>query len=80
MRIDLSSGGRRPWFIGVVLSLARWWMGVDSGPPTAISYRPDLFGRDAIRYLQSAHASPGWSRGELEMFSAFVSKLNSCSF
>jgi len=81
MRIDLFHGGRRPWPVRLILALVRVYVGVDSGPPTAFSYRPDLVGSEARRYLlRAARASSKWTKGQLEMFSAFVSKLNSCSF
>lgn len=81
MRIDLSTGGRRPWYASLALTLARWFVGVDSGPPTVLSYRPDLFGRSFTQYiLHAARASSSWNKGQIEMFSAFVSKLNRCHF
>ncbi len=81
MRIDLQAGGRRPLHLRVVLRLVRWYLGMDPGPPTAITYRPDLFTPGLRQYLlRSASGDGGWSKGEAEMFSAFVSNLNSCHF
>jgi hypothetical protein len=50
--------------------------------PTAISrHRPAFFGRhyQALlrRYLERSQA---WSKGEMELFAAFVSSLNRCKF
>ncbi len=81
MRIDLTTGGQRPLFARLTLGFAHWYVGVDSGPPTALSFRPDLFGPPIRQYImRAARASPSWDKGHVEMFSAFVSKLNSCSF
>ena len=81
MRIDLYSGGRRPWPARIFLRVWRWWVGVDVGPPTAMSYRPDLFPLAFVRYLMGAlRGSPSWDRGHVEMIAAFVSRANSCSF
>ena len=81
MRIDLMSGGRRPWFFRVALFVVRRAIGFTPGPPLVISYRPDLL-RPALRsYLlrSNSHAS-AWSKGESELLAAFVSNLNACHF
>jgi len=81
MRINLTSGGQRPWPARLMLRLMRWHIGIDPGPPTVLSYRPDFMGRDITRYiLRAARPSASWDKGHVEMFSAFISKLNSCSF
>ena len=44
-------------------------------------YRPKLFGRNYGTYLQAVMRGPSdWSVGERELFAAFVSKKNACSF
>lgn len=81
MRVDLRKGGRRPLLARIFLWLLRRYVGVDSGPPSVLSYRPDLLGKDLMRYLGRAlrpHA--GWDKGHLEMFNAYISKLNQCTF
>jgi hypothetical protein len=46
-----------------------------------MTYRPDLLNKDLAGRIQRAmHGSGGWSKGEAELFAAFVSKLNSCNF
>jgi hypothetical protein len=81
MRVDLFSGGSRPWYMGLGMTLMKWGTGVYPGPPLTISYRPDLFHKDFIAYLvRTMHGSGGWDKGHGEMFGAFVSRLNSCSF
>jgi hypothetical protein len=44
-------------------------------------YRPEFFGRNYGAYIQDVmRGSSEWSVGERELFAAFVSKKNSCSF
>ena len=44
-------------------------------------YRSKLFGRNYGAYLQQVMRGPSdWSVGERELFAAFVSKKNACSF
>ncbi|MGY0236549.1 alkylhydroperoxidase AhpD family core domain-containing protein [Longispora urticae] len=44
-------------------------------------YRPELFGRPWLRFVESAMRGPSeWSEGERELFGAFVSRLNLCGF
>ena len=81
MRIDLYTDDHRPWPVRVGLALAQRYVGVDLGPPTVMSYRPALFSPELRGYiLRSAHGDGGWSKGETELMSSFVSKLNSCHF
>ena len=50
-------------------------------PILTLSYRPELFGRYfAACYHQAMRASSQWRIGEVELFAAFVSKLNKCLF
>lgn len=63
------------------LKLARRRVGAFPGPPLTISYRPSLFKKEFVGYIVRAmHGSGGWDKGHAEMFAAFVSKLNSCTF
>ena len=81
MRVDLTSGGRRPWHMRLGMALIRWRTGLYAGPPLALSYRPDLFHRSFIGYtLRGMHGAGGWNKGHAELFGTFVSHLNSCSF
>ena len=46
-----------------------------------LSYRPELFGQPFSAYLQDALRGPSdWSVGERELFAAFVSRTNQCSY
>jgi hypothetical protein len=47
----------------------------------ALRYRPELFGEPASAYFQEVMKGPSeWTEAELELFAAFVSKLNQCPF
>ena len=81
MRIDLTTGGKRPWYVGLILKAMKLRMGIIPGPPLTLSYRPDMF-PPKLRNLTlgSANPSRSWDAGQLEVFATFVSKLNSCNF
>jgi len=62
--------------------LARIWFGY-SPPDTARLrfYRPDLFGRPFWRYLHAVlRGRSDWSLAERQLFAAFVSSRNRCSY
>lgn len=81
MRLDLMSGGRRPWPLQIALRLITRHIGIVPGPIATISYRPELFGASLASYLlRGVSASGPWSKGEAELFAAFVSDLNTCHF
>jgi hypothetical protein len=81
MRIDLMSGGRRPWPLKLALKALARYVGMAPGPLVTLSYRPDLFSRALQSYiLRGVGVSSAWTRGESELFASFVSKLNRCSF
>ena len=47
----------------------------------ALLYRPELFGRPYAAVLQAVMRGPSaWSVGSRELFAAFVSRQNQCSF
>jgi hypothetical protein len=81
MRIDMFTGGKRPWYMRLGLKLIKLRVGVYPGPPLTMSYRPDMFHKDFVGYLTRAMGgSGGWDKGHAEMFGTFVSHLNSCRF
>jgi uncharacterized peroxidase-related enzyme len=46
-----------------------------------ILYRPALFGRPFLRLVRAVMRGPSdWSDGDRELFAAFVSRRNSCTF
>jgi len=51
------------------------------GSVSVVSYRRNFFGKHFARCVQEALRTTGeWSAGELEIFAAFVSRLNQCRF
>jgi hypothetical protein len=51
------------------------------GPILTFSHRPEFFGKGFSSALQKALRGPSeFSIGERELFAAWVSKLNSCSY
>lgn len=81
MRIDLFKGGRRPLAVRLGLAYFNFRAGIYPGPPLVLTYRQDLLNQDLTEYiLRAMHGSGGWSKGEAELFAAFVSSLNSCNF
>jgi hypothetical protein len=51
------------------------------GPVLTMSHRPHFFGKAFSAALQKALRGPsGFSIGERELFAAFVSKLNDCTY
>lgn len=82
MRIDLEHGGRRPWYLDLALHLARLVIGVKPPPTLVMTYRPDFFPRELRGYILRgvSHSRGAWTKGEAELFAAFVSDLNTCHF
>ena len=81
MRFDLSGGGRPAW----KRVLVRWAWAVMRLPPLAVQfmgYAPRLMSPTLERYLLRANAGGkgSWSKGEVELFGAFTSRLNQCHY
>jgi hypothetical protein len=57
-------------------------LGFTNGPPAVLAYRPEFFGRPfgaGVRNVLEGTAEE-WSRGEMELFAAFVSDANRCKY
>lgn len=54
MRINLFTGGRRPWVVGRLLVLLSWWGGFIPGPLATFTFRPDLLSKPLARYFAGA--------------------------
>lgn len=81
MRIDLMSGGRRPWLIRLLFKVVERKLGVVPGPVQVMTYRPRMLPRPLRRYLSRGMSGVGpWSGSEAELFAAFISNLNTCHF
>ena len=51
------------------------------GPALVTSYRKSYFGNNWIRCMKEGmRKAKHWRVGEVELFAAFISKVNSCSF
>jgi len=77
---NVENGHRLPQKI--MLGLIRLKLG-ERAPDVlrTVMYRPEFFGRAYGAYIQEVMRGPSeWSVGERELFAAFVSKKNSCSF
>lgn len=62
-------------------ALANLWGRRIPGPILALSYRRNACGRHLARCVHEAlRGAREWSVGEIEIFAAFVSKLNHCEF
>jgi len=62
-------------------ALASIWGRRIPGPILALSYRRNACGRHFAHCVQEAlRGAREWSVGEIEIFAAFVSKLNHCEF
>ncbi len=80
MRLDVLEHGHRP-VQKVFLRIMRLVAGRMPGPILLFNYRSELFGKAFAACAQEAlRESTAWSVGEVELFAAFVSKLNRCAY
>ena len=62
-------------------AVIRRFVGHVPGSVCATSYRRNFFGKHFARCVQEALRTGGeWTVGELEMFAAFLSRLNRCRY
>ncbi len=81
MRIDVEKGGRRGWLQKAGLYLIGKYIGIIPGPILFLAYDSAQIPRGMTRYMMRGVAKRGaFSKGERELFAAFVSNLNSCNF
>ncbi len=81
MRIDLAETPKRPWPIRVGLALTKLYVGVIPPPQLFVTYPSALMDRSLLRYMMRGTSARGpWTKGESELFAAFVSDLNACHF
>jgi hypothetical protein len=80
MRLAVVENGLSP--VQKLLSrVVRLAAGQVPGPILTFSYKKDLFGKAFTACLQEAMRRPtAWTVGEVELFAAFVSKLNRCAY
>jgi hypothetical protein len=81
MRLSILENGLRPTqklILGIFKTLSR---GLVPGPLLVLSYRRELCGKYlAACYQEGMREATEWSVSEVEIFAAFVSKLNSCRY
>lgn len=78
MRLQLLHNGYRPLQKLIIRLL---FGGTPPGPVAVMSYRRELFGKYMGHSFQEAmRRRQNWSKGEVELFAAFVSNLQQCQF
>ena len=82
MRLKVVQTGRQPlWKRVLRRALLKHVKHAKLGVSMAGRYRPELFGNHFNTSKQRALEGPSeWTFGERQLFAAFVSKLNGCSF
>jgi len=81
MRPPILENGYRPVQKAILSGIRLMTGGMVPGPMLAMSYRRDLCGKHLAACFQEGmrHATE-WSVAEVEIFAAFVSRLNSCRY
>ena len=78
MRLQILHQGYRPLQKLIMRFL---FGGTPPGPVAVMSHRRHLFGKHLGNSFQEAmRRRPHWSKGEVELFAAFVSSLQHCLF
>jgi len=80
MRLQLLHHGHRP-LQKLQLGIIRALVGHVPGPIATMSYRRNLFGRWlSAGFVEAMERAKHWSRGETELFAAYVSDQNRCRY
>ena len=80
MRLRILETGHRP-LQKLLLGLIRRYIGKVPDPILTLSYRRKLFGRFFAASLhEGMRGAKEWQVAEVELFAAFVSKLNACQY
>ena len=80
MRLRILETGHRP-LQKILLRLIKLYSRDLPGPVLTLSYKRKLFGQPFAACLQEGmRGAKEWSIGEIELFAAFVSKLNACQY
>ena len=81
MRLEILETGHNPIQKILLGFIAATSEGHTPGPVAIMSYRRNLFGKHFAACIQEAmRKATEWSRGEVELFAAFVSQLNQCRY
>jgi hypothetical protein len=80
MRLGVVDHGHRP-LQKAQLAIIRALVGQVPGPILVMSYQRNLFGKFFAACLQAGmRKMTAWTVGEVEIFAAFVSKQNHCTY
>ncbi len=72
---------RSHWLSRFNLKIIELFLGHVPGPLYMLTYRKKWFGNYFSDCFQEGMRRPtAWSKGEVELFAAFVSKLNQCVY
>jgi hypothetical protein len=73
--------GRLSWVQRICLAFWKAIVGDVAGPMLVVSYRKDYFGNYWAACMQEGMRTlHQWTKGEIELFAAFTSKVNSCTY
>ena len=81
MRPSILANGHRPLQKAILNTIKLMTGGMVPGPMLVLSYRRELCGQYlAACYQEGMRQAREWSVGEVELFAAFVSRLNACRY
>jgi len=81
MRPSILENGHRPLQKAILNTIKLMTGGMVPGPMLVLSYRRELCGQYlAACYQEGMRRASEWSVGEVELFAAFVSRLNACRY
>jgi len=81
VRLTILEKGLRPLQKVILAIFKTLTGGLVPGPILALSYRRELCGKYLAKCFQEGmRGATEWSVSEVELFAAFVSKLNSCQY
>ncbi len=81
MRPSILENGHRPLQKAILNTIKLMTGGMVPGPMLVLSYRRELCGQYlAACYQEGMRHASEWSVGEVELFAAFVSRLNACRY
>jgi hypothetical protein len=81
MRLQILETGHRPLQKVILHFMRSSLRGKAPAPVLVMSYRRELFGKYlAACFQEGMRGGREWSLGEVELFAAFVSRLNECKY
>lgn len=81
MRLQILEDGHRPLQKAILHFMRSSSSGKAPAPVLVMSYRRELFGKYlAVCFQEGMRGGKEWSIGEVELFAAFVSRLNECKY